>query len=371
MYNDLDKKLLSLQEPTNILNKTFDELLAENIALAKPILSTDDIEWLPLDSDPFMKKIRILTLRQLHNQADKNITIKSLLITTARGVDLDNLGASQNIFRDLGEYPYTNFSFKLSAPAGTDKVIPKGLILNSDDNHKAIVSDEVIIKAGEIEAIVKVELEEYIYQSEVKTENLITDLTFTVDIKQLGIFTNGATAEDDHRYRLRIISASDRYSTAGSVEAYKFFAYSSDSRIDDISIPADNEVLEVNIYLASFDDVVDEAMIQRVYEACNYKYTRPIGDKVIVKPAEMIAVDITGTIELFDLLKQSEINNKIEANLRTSFFIGQDFVTSDFMSKCHIDGVYSVKSDFTDKIVSNKQIIRIGQINFNYVQAEI
>jgi phage-related baseplate assembly protein len=372
MYRVLEKKLSLLKEPTNIQNKTFNELLEINIADAKTILSTKDIEWLPLESDPYMKKIRILTLRQLHNQAGFNMGIIAQLTTIAKGTDLDHLGAGENIFRDLGEYPYTNFSFKLLAPAGTDKVIPKGLILNSDDdNHKAIVSDEVIIKAGEIEAIVKVELQEYIYQSDVKTENLITDLTYALEIKQLNIFSNGATAEDDNRYRLRIISASDRYSTAGSVEAYKFFAYSSDSRIDDISIPDDNEVLEVNIYLASFDDVVDEAMCQRVYEACNYKYTRPIGDKVIVKPAENIVVDITGTIELIDLLKQSEIDTQIKANLNTSFFIGQDFIKSDFIARCHIGGVYKVDIDFIEKIATSKQIIKIGQININYIQAEI
>jgi phage-related baseplate assembly protein len=372
MYKDLALKLSSLPEPTLFKIKTFDELLAENVAAAKIILNTNETEWKPLDSDPFMKKIRILTLRQLHNQADKNITVKSLLITTAAGVDLDHLGASKNIFRDLGEYPYTNFEFKLFVVSDEDITIPANLLLNSDDDvYKAHVVSDVLIPSGQLSAIGKVELEQFVVQSDVKTENLVTELTYALEIKQLDIFQNGAIAEDDDRYRLRIIALNDRYSTAGSVEAYKFFAYSSDSRIDDISIPDDNEVLEVNMYIASFDDVVDEVMCQRVYEACNDKYTRPIGDKVIVKPAEMITVDITGTIELFDLLKQSEINDKIEANLKTSFFIGQDFVTSDFMSKCHIDGVYSVKSDFTDKIVSNKQIIKIGKINFNYVQAEI
>ena len=112
-------------------------------------------------------------------------------------------------------------------------------------------------------------------------------------------------------------------------------------------------------------------MCQRVYEACNYKYTRPIGDKVIVKPAEMIAVDIIGTIELIDLLKQSEIDTQIKANLNTSFFIGQNFIKSDFIARCHISEVYKVDIDFLEKIVSDKQIIKIGQININYVQAEM
>jgi len=368
MYKDLLDQLSSLQEPTGFENKSFDELLAENVALAKEILGND---WLPLESDPYMKKLRVLTLRQLHNQADKNETIKQLLLTTATGSDLDNLGAELKVFRDLGEYPYTNFEFKLLTAGTTDITIPKGLVLNSDDDkYSAIVSDNVIIKAGELTALVKVELEEYVYQSEVKTENIVTELTFSLEAKQLDIFNNGSDQEDDERYRLRIIASNDKYSTAGSEEAYKYFVYSSDSRIDDVSIPNDNEPLEVNIYIASFD-IVDDAMIQRAYENCNAKYTRPLGDELNILPAEIIEVDLTADIELFDLLKQSEIDTTIKANLNNSFFIGQDFVQSDFVRKCHIDGVYKVNSEFKDVLATNKQIIKIKSINFTYREAQI
>lgn len=368
MYNDLEKKLSSLQEPTAFKIKTFDELLAENIALAKEILSDD---WLPLESDSYMKKLRVLTLRQMHNQADKKETVKQLLVTTATSVDLDNLGSTVNIFRDSGEYPYTNFEFKLLTLANENLTIPAGLVLNDDkDEYKAHTVDSVQIQAGALSAIVRVELEEYVVQSDIKTENLVTELTFAVDIKQLDIFKNGADAESDDRYRLRIIASNDKHSTAGSVEAYKYFAYSADSRISDISIPDDNEPLDVNIYLASFD-VVDDVMIDKVYQNCNKKYTRPLGDNLHVAPAEILHVDLVATIELFDLLKQVEIDNKIKANFKDSFFIGQDFVKSDFIRKCHIDGVYKVISDFDDMKVSNKQIIKITSFTFNYKQAEL
>lgn len=368
MYNDLEKKLFSLQEPTAFKIKTFDELLAENITLAKEILGE---EWLPLESDPYIKKLRVLTLRQIHNQADKRETVKQLLVTTATGVDLDNLGGAVSVFRDIGEYPYAYFEFRLLAQNNERLTLPAGLILNDDfDKYKAHTVESVFIEAGEMSAIVRVELNEYVFQSEIETENLVTELTFAVDIKQLGIFKNGAYAENDDRYRLRIISSNDKHSTAGSIEAYKYFAYSADSRISDISIPDDNEPLDVNIFLASFD-TVDEAMITKVYEACNERYTRPLGDNLTVAPAEILHVDLIATIELFDLLKQVEIDNKIKANFKDSFFIGQDFVKSDFIRKCHIDGVYKVVSDFDDIKVSNKQVIKIASFALNYKQAEI
>lgn len=368
MYKNLEEKLSLLQEPTAFKIKTFDELLHENVELAKEILGS---EWLPLESDPYMKKLRVLTLRQIHNQADKKETVKQLLVTTATGVDLDNLGSAVNIFRDSGEYPYADFEFKLKVLSNEDLMIPAGLILNSNnDKYKAHTVDSVLVKAGSLSVILRVELEDHVAQSDVKTENLVTELTFAVDIKQLDIFKNGADAESDDRYRLRIIASNDKHSTAGSIEAYKYFAYSADSRISDISIPDDNEPLDVNIYLASFD-IVDDAMINKVYQACNAKYTRPLGDNLTVAPAEIIYVDLVATIELFDLLKQVEIDNNIKANFKNSFFIGQHFVKSDFIRKCHIDGVYKVNSDFDDVKVSNKQVIKIASFDFTYKQAEL
>jgi len=371
MYRDLENKLSSLQEPTAIQFKSFDELFNENIAEAKEILSTDLIEWLPLESDPYTKNIRVLTLRQMHNQTDKNLTVKSLLLTTATKIDLDNLGAELNIFRDLGEYPYADFEFSLLTVSTNDIVIPKGLVLNSDDDKsKAFTKFETTIKAGDLKATVIVELEQYINESDVKTENLVTDLTYAVEIKQLGIFKNGSDAEDDNRYRLRLIASNDAHNTAGSESAYKFYTYAADSRIDDVSIPADNEPLEVNIYIASFSGV-DDAMIDRVYESCNEKYTRPLGDDLNVYPAQIVEVNLKANIELFDLLKQGEIDTNIRANFSNSFFIGQDFIRSDFIRKTHIDGVYKVNSEMLSKTITDKQIIKINSIDFTYVQAEL
>jgi len=371
MYKNLAKQLSSLQEPTSFEIKTFDELLAENVALAKTVLSTDTLEWLPLESDPYMKKLRVLTLRQIHNQVDRKKTVKQILLTTATGVNLDHLGMAENITRDPGENPYSMFSFSLLVESSSDIEIPIGLVLNNDDDtFRAKTKVMAVIPAGTLEAKIEVELESNVIESDIKTENLATELTFALVVKQLEFFKNGAVAENDDRYRLRIISSNDKHSTAGSTEAYKHFAYGSDSRIDDISIPNDNEPLDVNIYLASFSEV-DEEMIKNVYEACNYKYTRPLGDNLTVKPAEIIEVILTATIELFDLLKQVEVDTQIKSNFENSFFIGQNFVKSDFIRKCHIAGVYKVESNFEDVTTNDKQIIKIKELNFNYKEASL
>ena len=129
-------------------------------------------------------------------------------------------------------------------------------------------------------------------------------------------------------------------------------------------------VLEVNVYLASFSGV-DDLMIRRVEDALNKRYVRPLGDKVIVKPAKIVEITIKADIELFDLLQQKEIDRQIKENFKDTFFIGQDFVKSDFIRKCHIDGVYRVNSDFEDVIVSDKEVIQIKGFELNYMEAKI
>ncbi|HIP21303.1 MAG TPA: hypothetical protein EYG70_09295, partial [Sulfurimonas sp.] len=166
MFNLLDR-LSSLPEPTAFNIKTYDELLDENVALAKEVLGD---EWIQLESDPYMRLIRVLTLRQLHNQIDKKETVKQSLIATATGADLDVLGAGVGVFRDSGEFPYAKFLFKLLSSTANKRVIPAGTVLSDDDNTvTARVVKDVTIPAGEIEAIGVVELEEFVKESEIET----------------------------------------------------------------------------------------------------------------------------------------------------------------------------------------------------------
>ena len=362
MFKDLETTLLKLPTPSVVEEKTFDELLAENIDALKVFLGD---EYKPLESDPFMKKLRVLTLRQLHNQADKNKTIKQLLVTTATGDNLDHLGAGVGVLRDDGEYPYATVSFSLSSELDETVVIPSGTVLSSDDDKKSVLKDDVVIERGSLTALGKVFLQEYIKESDTKTENIITDLPFLLEVKQLENFSNGKEQESDDRYRYRIVLSYLAFNTTGAEDAYKYHTYSADSRIDDVVV-LDEVLLEVHIYIASFLYEVDDVMIQRVYDNTASKDKRPLGDKVVVKPAKKVELDLEATIEVFDLLKSGEIEKKIRQNFTNSFLIGEDFVRSDFDKKCHVDGVYRVVSNFEDVVVDKKEIIKINSLKLDF-----
>jgi len=322
-------------------------------------------DYVPLESDPYMKKLRVLTLRQLHNVVDKNETIKQLLVTTATGANLDNLGAGVGVFRDAGEYPVAMFEFSLSVDLDVDAVIPKGTLLNSaDDKYKAELLDDVVIKAGDIKGFGKVALQVYTKESEIKTENIVTDMPFVVIAKQLEAFSGGDEAESDDRYRVRIISSFSRFSTAGSREAYEYWAYSADSRIDDVVIISP-EPMVVDVYIYSFSGVDDE-MIRRVANSLNDRYVRPLSDKVNIKKPVSMGYKGKATVFVKSLLDSGEIEKRIRANFDNSFYIGQDLPKSEFFKRCQVEGVVRVASDFEDIFVSDTAVIDSFELELEF-----
>jgi phage-related baseplate assembly protein len=351
---NLNAKLGNLPLPTIVEENDFETLFIENIEEAKKVLGEN---WQPLESDPYTQNIRLLTLRQMHNQAGLNHTIKQMLVTLATGVDLDYLGLERGIIRDEGEYPYADFEFTLYTALDYNVTIPKGTLLNDvTDSIHAYTSSDAVILEGELSVVVRVELEIFSFSSDLKTENIVTSLPFAPTVKQLESYSDGAALEDDERYRMRII-LSRKFSTAGSADAYRYFALSADARIADVFITSEAS-LEVHIYLASDVDI-DDLMIERVYTICNAKSVRPLSDKVVVSTALVRELSISITITVFDLLKSGEIEEKIRNSFKYGFALGQDLVKSEILRKCHLNGVYKVESDFVDVVVEQKEIIKI------------
>ena len=361
-YREIEKALQKLKAPAVVDSRNFDELMEELINDAKSVLGSD---WKPLESDPYMKNLRVIALRKLHDQTDKNEIIRDLLITTAKGSMLDHLGLSRGVVRDEGEYPTAEYEFSLSAVLDYDVVIPAGTLLNSDDDrYKAETLTDAVIPAGAESVTVKVQLLDFVSNSDIQINNIVTELPFVATATQLEQFRDGDDKESDDRYRLRIMTALARSSTAGAEDAYRWYAMSADSRIKDVYITSKPKSLIVDVYV--YGDVMDEAMIERVTSTLTARHVRPLSDLPKVHKATLIPVTITAEIEVFDLLKAGEIKKQIEANFEDAFSLGVDFVKSDLDRKCHVEGVYRVNSDFTDVITAPNEVVKITALNLNF-----
>ena len=367
MSTELEKRLATLPTPTVIKEDAFDVYLAENIVLAKAVLGED---WSPLESDPYMKKLRILTLRQMHNRADKNETIKQLLVTTATGTMLDHIGTARDVVRDMGEKPRALAEFTLSRAMPFDVTVPGGTTLNNtqlvnaNEILTATVAKDIVIKKGELTANGSVELNSYVESSDVKCETIVTTVPYVAKVSQLSRFENGFTLESDERYRYRIIKSHAKYSTAGCVDAYDYYTRLADSRIDDVNISAQEGVVKIVVH--SFSST-DEAMLERVYKSVNAKNVRPISDAPVVKIAEKVNVTLDVQIELDDILEASVTKLQIEQNFKDAYFIGQDLIRSEVIRKCHLANVYRVTTDFIDVLASNEQVVNIEALNLSFI----
>jgi phage-related baseplate assembly protein len=366
MSAELVKRLKSLPAPTVINIDDFNIHLAGWIVAAKEVLGED---WNPLEADPYMKLLRVATLRDIHNRADKNETIKQLLVTTATGTDLDHLGAERDVLRDMGEKPTALVEFFLSREMPFDVIIPSGMVLNNtqlydgNDVTTATVIEQMLIKKGQLSNTTTVALDSYVEQSDIKCEKIVTTVPYVSKVHQLSRFENGYALESDSRYRVRIIQSYAKYSTAGCVDAYEFYTRQADSRIDDVHISANEGV--VSIVVHSFSST-DETMLERVTKAVNAKSVRPISDDPQVRLAVPIDVSITLNVELYDLKEQSITEQQIRQNFDNAMYIGQDLVRSDVMRKAHLSNVYRVNSDFTDVLASTDKVINIVEINFSF-----
>jgi len=366
IYTQLEKAMTDLPQPRAVGEKRFDDFLTELIGEAKEILGHD---WQPLESDPYMKNLRILALRKVHDQANRNAIIRELLITTATGDDLDHLGLSRGVARDEGEYPTANYEFALSTPLDEDVTIPAGTRLNSDDDrYQAETMIDARIPAGSDRVITRVQLLDFIPTSDIDISNIVTTLPYVAAARQMEPFAAGDGRESDDRYRLRIMAALARSSTAGGENAYRWYAYAADSRIRDVYVTSAPGSLIVDVYV--YGDPVDDAMIQRVTDALNAQEVRPLSDQVRVQSATIKPVTVTATIEVFSLLEAGRIKEAIEANFADAFGLGVDLVRSDVDRKCHVEGVYRVVSDFADVLVDRHEVVKLDRLDLNFVEVD-
>lgn len=193
--------------------------------------------YIQLESDVFSVVLEAFAYMLVHQDQKRVNSIKALLLEYAQGLDLDNLCQVYNIERLEGAYPYAEYTFSLSAPLKSDVIIPRFLELGDDSGeHRAYLRENLLIKAGETSVVGIVEYSHKQPYAEVKCENVLTSLVFSLSAKANGIFENGGEIESDESFRARAILSLHSHTSAGSNKSYQYHAKSADSRIDDVAV---------------------------------------------------------------------------------------------------------------------------------------
>lgn len=347
--------------PNVVQELSYDEILEQDLDIAKS-LSPD---YKPAEGDNLMLGFRAFSYRELYLRAFFNSLAKAFFLSTASGADLDNLAETlYGLYRLKGAKPYADMEFSLTFSLPYDVLIPAGFeLVDKTGSHFAKLFDDVVIKAGETSTTGKIELQEEIAYSKVKTEIQVSPLPY-VQVKQLTDFINGSNPESDEEFKERIRVSFTNKSTAGSALTYKSFALSADERIKEVKVLSPSAgVVDVVYYSPESDEIMQE----RIENTLNADDVRPLTDLVQVKKANEVLFDVEAELSIKSNTDAVSVyNTAIESLKQLYFTIGEDVSIAKIIDALMVAGVEDVSltnpasniavDDYSKAILNNLNI---------------
>ena len=157
--------------------------------------------------------------------------------------------------------------------------------------------------------------------------------------------------EEDDRFRIRILTALDKASTAGAAEAYEALSLEADARVadvkayDDISQPAKAFVtIQSNV---SDNGEADSPLITAVTDYLNHEDRKPLGAQVIVNSVQALNYAIVAVVK-FDISADIEtvkmhMIEAINALVKQKHKINAEIALSEIYARLNIEGVTVVE----------------------------
>ncbi|MDR8481540.1 baseplate assembly protein [Serratia nevei] len=198
----------------------------------------------------------------------------------------------------------------------------------------------------------------------------LDNLAANLDTERLTITpetdTSDAVMESDEALRLRAQSAFEGMSVAGPSAAYEYFARSASGKVADAraTSPAPAEVV-IAVLSTDGDGTASPELLAAVTAAVNDEEVRPLGDRVMVRSADIVDYSIEAELFLYPGPESEPIINAAMASLRGFLAdndkkIGRDVARSAISASLHVQGVQRVvlRSPSTDLQISDTQAAR-------------
>lgn len=220
-----------------------------------------------------------------------NDKAKQRMLQHARGKELDAIGARYGVERAEPAHAYATFRFSVTAAQPGNIIIPKGTKITTDGSIYFETEHLAVLQAGsfyvDIRGVCAEGGEDYNGFTAGSIATLV-DLIPYVTAVNITASTggdngepypdeDGGTGDDKYRERIRLSPATQ--STAGSENAYKYFALSADPNIIDVAVDVPDANI-VNIYPLMVDGGIPDAETLAAVEAALSDDVRPMTDKV-------------------------------------------------------------------------------------------
>lgn len=156
--------------------------------------------------------------------------------------------------------------------------------------------------------------------------------------------------ESDERLRERCLLSFDGMNTAGSANAYRYFALSADGRVDGIKVRSDeaNPYL-LDIVITQVDSLNGEAsveLITAVQKALDPDHVRPVCDRPTVKASSATNYQIEAQLYVGknaeDTLLLEAANIRLDKYIKNAQKNGESIYRSAIFAALHVDGIQRV-----------------------------
>lgn len=172
-----------------------------------------------------------------------------------------------------------------------------------------------------------------------------------------------AIYESDERLRERCLLSFDGMNTAGSANAYRYFALSADGRVDGIKVKSDEETpyfLDIVItQVDSENGAASEELVSIVQAALDPDHVRPICDRPTVKSSLATNYQIEAVLYVGknaeDALLLEAANIRLDKYIKNAQKNGESIYLSAIYAALHVDGIERVQiiSPTADLVMDN------------------
>ena len=305
---------------------------------------------------------------------------KQNLVNFATGPNLDQLGALLDVTRLPEAQASTTLQFTLSALRGSNTVIPTGTRATPDGTTFFATTATLTITAGSLigtvsaQALTAGTVGNGFAPGEWELVDPISGIApVTMTVANITTSANGADTESDDRLRDRIKLAPNRFSVAGPVGAYKFWALSANQTIIDVGVLSPSRVF-VNVYPLVETGLPSQAILDAVFEILDNDKIRPLTDEVFVLAPTEVQYTLQAQITALASADSPSLQEQLEAAAQVITTakrskLGQDIVRSQFIQALQLPGVYSVNliQPSVDTILNDGQWANCTQIQVSIV----
>jgi len=316
----------------------------------------------------------LLVRNQIQDAAKQN------LLAFARFPIIDYLGDFLGVSRLPSQSARTTLLLTLVEGHG-DIVIPSGLRVQTTDGRVTfeLIQDVSVLTADNTASVIAIAQQSGKLGNDyaLGTVSVILDpQPYLSTAENTSVSEGGSDEETDDQLRERIRLAPNRFSNAGPVKAYKFFAASASPLIIDVAVPEQPEIPgTVRVYpLVEGLSVTPSEILDAVSAVLNADKIRPLSDTVEVLSPTAVATSIVVNLTLYESATQEDVVPIVEAALEAyrdgrRKLLGQDVVVNQIRSLSMVAGVYdaAIPTPAANLVVTETQFADISSITVNVV----